>query len=287
MIAWRDSNGTTLTDPFLANVTKSTSPPSMGVQVPNYLDSLIRASMRTGKGLNVSISDVFPMVHPNDLVLGGWNISAPLDTKRDTQVLDYDVQRQVRPYAKRGLDRVVAFWTALLKTPSCLGASSPASNTSFIFGNDLKTSQAKTPDHIVVIKHVPAVGDSRRPSTNIYKLIMGARDPLTIFNECEDSLRLPSHLRLDNSRRPLHSRSISSRPEHKPLYPILSPCRTCSRRPSVKPGHDVVNPWEGAESTIDGPDEAPPVKSTLQTSLPPTKMSALTTKQAHFQAIAQ
>lgn len=131
---------------------------------------------------------------------------------------------------------------------------------------------ARTPDHIVVIKHVPAVGDSRRPSTNIYKLIMGARDPLTIFNECEDSLRLPSHLRLDNSRRPLHSRSISSRPEHKPLYPILSPCRTCSRRPSVKPGHDVVNPWEGAESTIDGPDEAPPVKSTLQTSLPPTKI---------------
>ncbi|KIO15852.1 hypothetical protein M407DRAFT_235266 [Tulasnella calospora MUT 4182] len=183
MIAWGDSNGTTLTDSFLANVTNSTGPPSRGVQVPNYLDSLIRASMRTGKGLNIAISDVLPMVHPNDLVLGGWNISAPLDMKRDTQVLDYDAQRQVRPYsssrihcpefiaanqderadslisgevqkqahfehsrnsAKRGLDRVVAFWTALLKTPSCLGASSPASNTYFIFGNDLKTSQAKS-----------------------------------------------------------------------------------------------------------------------------------------------
>ena len=40
------------------------------------------------------------MVHPNNLVLGGWDISGlSKDKAMDrTRVLDYDLQRQVAPY---------------------------------------------------------------------------------------------------------------------------------------------------------------------------------------------
>ena len=40
------------------------------------------------------------MVHPNDLVLGGWDISGlSMDKAMDrARVLDYDLQRQIAPY---------------------------------------------------------------------------------------------------------------------------------------------------------------------------------------------
>jgi myo-inositol-1-phosphate synthase len=54
----------------------------------------------TRKEIHVPISDVLPMVHPNDLVLGGWDISGvPMDKAMErARVLDYDLQRQVAPH---------------------------------------------------------------------------------------------------------------------------------------------------------------------------------------------
>lgn len=45
-------------------------------------------------------SNVLPMVHPNDLVIGGWDISSlPMDeAMARAKVLDYDLQRQLTPY---------------------------------------------------------------------------------------------------------------------------------------------------------------------------------------------
>jgi myo-inositol-1-phosphate synthase len=45
------------------------------------------------------------------------------------------------------------------------------------------------PDHIVVIKYVPAVGDSKRAIDEYYSaILMGGRSTINIFNECEVSL---------------------------------------------------------------------------------------------------
>ena len=54
----------------------------------------------SGKDVHVPVCDVLPMVHPNDLVLGGWDISGvPMDkAMARAQVLDWDLQRQVAPY---------------------------------------------------------------------------------------------------------------------------------------------------------------------------------------------
>ncbi|KAF8483733.1 inositol-3-phosphate synthase [Russula ochroleuca] len=103
------NNGTTLVATILANRhniawhTKST------IQRPNYIGSLLRASTirlgldETGKDVYAPLSDLLPMVHPNDLVLGGWDISgAPLDAAmKRAAVLEWDLQRQVAPYLKQ------------------------------------------------------------------------------------------------------------------------------------------------------------------------------------------
>lgn len=101
------NNGTTLCATVLANRHNISWHTKAGIQQPNYIGSMLRASTvrlgtdpTTGKDINVPVSDVLPMVHPNDLVLGGWDISGlPMDAAmKRSQVLDWDLQRQVAPH---------------------------------------------------------------------------------------------------------------------------------------------------------------------------------------------
>ncbi|KZT03902.1 Myo-inositol-1-phosphate synthase [Laetiporus sulphureus 93-53] len=107
MIGWGGNNGSTLSATILANRHNIVWHTKSGIQQPNYIGSLLRASTfrlgmdpATGKDIHVPVSDVLPMVHPNDLVLGGWDISgARLDeAMKRAQVLDWDLQRQVVPH---------------------------------------------------------------------------------------------------------------------------------------------------------------------------------------------
>ena len=101
------NNGTTLAATVLANKHNIHWNTKSGEHKPNYYGSLLRASTlrlgvdaETGDDVNVPFSDLLPMVHPNDLVVGGWDISSlPLDKAMErAQVLDYDLQRQLAPY---------------------------------------------------------------------------------------------------------------------------------------------------------------------------------------------
>lgn len=107
MIGLGGNNGSTLCATILANRHQITWHTKEGLQTPNYIGSLLRAStMRlgtdqaTGQDIHVPVSDLLPMVHPNDLVLGGWDISGvPMDKAMSrSKVLDYDLQRQVAPF---------------------------------------------------------------------------------------------------------------------------------------------------------------------------------------------
>ncbi|KAJ7122432.1 hypothetical protein C8R44DRAFT_786162 [Mycena epipterygia] len=107
MIGVGGNNGSTLCATILANRHNIIWRTKSGIQQPNYIGSVLRASTvrigteaGTGKDVHVPISDVLPMVHPNDLVLGGWDISGlPMDKAMErSRVLDWDLQRQVAPH---------------------------------------------------------------------------------------------------------------------------------------------------------------------------------------------
>lgn len=107
MIGMGGNNGSTLCATVIANRHNITWHTKEGLQTPNYIGSMLRASTVkigteavTGKDVHVPVCDVLPMVHPNDLVLGGWDISGvPMDqAMQRAQVLDYDLQRQVAPF---------------------------------------------------------------------------------------------------------------------------------------------------------------------------------------------
>ncbi|KAH9174987.1 inositol-3-phosphate synthase [Lactarius sanguifluus] len=117
-----------------------------------------------------------------------------------------------------------------------------------VSGKDAKNVKGEHPDHVVVIKYVPAVGDSKRAIDEYYSEIMGGgRSTINIFNECEDSL-LATPLILDLTilaelLTRIQYRELATRKaaEFKPLHPVLSLLSYMLKAPLVKPGTDVVN----------------------------------------------
>ncbi|TFK17519.1 inositol-3-phosphate synthase [Coprinopsis marcescibilis] len=101
------------------------------------------------------------------------------------------------------------------------------------------------PDHVVVIKYVPAVGDSKRAIDEYFsEIFCGGRSVINIFNECEDSL-LATPLILDLSILAELLTRVKYRkvgePEFKPLHSVLSLLSCMLKAPLVKPGTEVIN----------------------------------------------
>jgi len=103
MVGWGGNNGSTLTATITANRNKVSFHTKDGIVESNYYGSVTQSStMKLGIDSNgadvyAPLNQVLPMLHPNDLVLGGWDISS-LDlasAMARAKVLDWDVQRQV------------------------------------------------------------------------------------------------------------------------------------------------------------------------------------------------
>jgi len=105
LVGWGGNNGSTVTAGVLANSKQISWNTKDGVRQPNYFGSLTQASTIRignidGKEAYVPFSSVLPMVHPNDIVLGGWDISkcSLADAMERSKVLDYDLQQKLRPF---------------------------------------------------------------------------------------------------------------------------------------------------------------------------------------------
>ena len=105
LVGWGGNNGSTITAGVLANRAKMQWHTKEGPQNANYYGSLTQSSTihlginEFGEPVNTPFSNILPMVNPNDIVLGGWDISkrSLSEAVRTSKVLDYDLQRQVCP----------------------------------------------------------------------------------------------------------------------------------------------------------------------------------------------
>jgi myo-inositol-1-phosphate synthase len=82
LVGWGGNNGTTVTAGIIANRRGLTWATREGPRAANYYGSVVMGStmklgtnVKTAKDVNIPFHDVLPMVHPNDLVIGGWDIS--------------------------------------------------------------------------------------------------------------------------------------------------------------------------------------------------------------------
>lgn len=108
LVGWGGNNGSTVTAAIIANKNNISWMRKEGRQTPNYFGSLTQAttirvgSSAKGSEVHIPFKNILPMVHPNDLVVGGWDINnADLATAMErAAVLDYDLQRQLVPHLK-------------------------------------------------------------------------------------------------------------------------------------------------------------------------------------------
>jgi myo-inositol-1-phosphate synthase len=107
LVGWGGNNGSTVTAGIIANRHGLTWESREGKKASNYFGSVVMASTlklgndaETGEEVFIPFHDVLPMVHPNDLVLGGWDINnmSIADAMDRAAVLEPDLKRQVRPY---------------------------------------------------------------------------------------------------------------------------------------------------------------------------------------------
>ena len=82
LVGWGGNNGTTVTAGIIANRRGLVWDTREGKRPANYYGSVVMGSTiklgteaKTGKEVNIPFHDVLPMAHPNDLVIGGWDIS--------------------------------------------------------------------------------------------------------------------------------------------------------------------------------------------------------------------
>ncbi|EQL03747.1 hypothetical protein G6O67_004292 [Ophiocordyceps sinensis] len=82
LVGWGGNNGTTVTAGILANRRRLVWETKEGPRAANYYGSVVMGSTmklgtdaRSNKDVNIPFHNVLPMVHPNDLVIGGWDIS--------------------------------------------------------------------------------------------------------------------------------------------------------------------------------------------------------------------
>ena len=101
----KGNNGSTLTGGILANKNNITWNTKEGIKKPNYYGSMSQASTvrigtnESGDSVHIPFSSMLPMLDPNSLVIGGWDISALNlgDAMRRAQVLEYDLQEKLYP----------------------------------------------------------------------------------------------------------------------------------------------------------------------------------------------
>lgn len=109
LIGWGGNNGSTLTAGILANRLGIDWKSKRGACSPNYYGSLMLSStIRLGRdenneSVNVPFYEVLPMAHPNDFILGGWDISkANLEEAMErAQVLEPTLQEKLAPIMRK------------------------------------------------------------------------------------------------------------------------------------------------------------------------------------------
>eukprot|EP01135_Chromosphaera_perkinsii_P007821 Nk52_evm13s1020 gene=Nk52_evmTU13s1020 len=106
LVGWGGNNGTTVTGATIANRENISWRTRTGVKEPNYFGSVTQASTvkigvdKNGRDVYAPMNTLLPMVAPNDIVYGGWDISSMslADSLERSSVFEYDLQRQLKPH---------------------------------------------------------------------------------------------------------------------------------------------------------------------------------------------
>ena len=98
LVGWGGNNGTTITAGILANKQKLKWNDKKGEKDSNWYGSITQCStVKIGcdksQEVYIPMNQLLPLVNPDDLVVGGWDISSEnlVEGMKRAMVLDYDL----------------------------------------------------------------------------------------------------------------------------------------------------------------------------------------------------
>lgn len=114
-----------------------------------------------------------------------------------------------------------------------------------VAANTVLYKKGEHPDHTVVIKYMPAVGDNKRALDEYYaEIFMGGHQTISLFNVCEDSL-LASPLIIDlviiTEMMTRIQWRLNEDKEFKNFHSVLSILSYMLKAPLTPPGTPVIN----------------------------------------------
>jgi len=122
-----------------------------------------------------------------------------------------------------------------------------------IRSNPILYKEDENPDHVVVIKYVPYVGDSKRALDEYTsELFLGGNNTIVMHNTCEDSL-LAAPLMMDLIILSELCERITVKEEGKDFrkcFPILSILSIFLKAPKAMPGMSVVNAFASQRAAL-------------------------------------
>lgn len=149
LVGWGGNNGSTVTAGILANRHGLVWDTREGKRAANYYGSvLMSATLKlgtdeaTGTDVNIPFHDILPMAHPNDLVIGGWDINSMnlADAMDRAAVLEPSLKNMVQKKMSR-----------MVPLPSIYYPDFIAANQTGRANNLLEGSQASTA-HVAQIR---------------------------------------------------------------------------------------------------------------------------------------
>jgi myo-inositol-1-phosphate synthase len=115
-----------------------------------------------------------------------------------------------------------------------------------VAANSVLYKEGEHPDHTVVIKYMPAVGDDKRALDEYYaEIFLGGHQTISIFNVCEDSL-LASPLIIDlvlvaEIMTRIEWKATGAEAKYAGFHSVLSILSYMLKAPLTPPGTPVIN----------------------------------------------
>lgn len=200
-----------------------------------------------GSPQNTFVPGVIELAEQNRVFIGGDDFKSG-QTKVKSVIVDFLVSAGIKPVSIVSYNHLGNNDGKNLSAPSQFRSKEISKSSvvdDMVQSNGILYKDGERPDHCVVIKYVPYVGDSKRAMDEYTSEIMlGGHNTIVIHNTCEDSL-LASPIILDlimlTEVCQRISFKIEENPEFQSFHSVLSMLSYLCKAPLVPPGTPVVN----------------------------------------------
>jgi len=201
-----------------------------------------------GSPQNTFVPGVVELALARNVFIGGDDFKSG-QTKMKSVLVDFLVGAGIKPESIVSYNHLGNNDGKNLSSPACFRSKEKSKSNvvdDMVGSNSILYQKGEHPDHVVVIKYLPFVGDSKRAMDEYTsRIFMNGMNTIVMHNTCEDSL-LAAPLILDlfvltEIAQRISLREQGSGQDFKTMHPVLSLLSYLTKAPIVPPGTPVVN----------------------------------------------